>query len=98
MLSHNKHSLYEEGCAVKKFIFRFPATKRNRYIGSLLIESAQNNMDTANRFCKNEDGTYTEQGSMLVQSANTLMNCAAEHLGFKDATEMIEYKERHGKI
>lgn len=82
---------------MKKIIFRFPTTKKDKIIGASLLESARICMETAEKFGKVE-GNYTEQGVVLIQQACDLWNKAARRFGFLNLADMEEYKQRHGHI
>lgn len=82
---------------MKKFIFRFPTTKKNKAIGAALLESARICMETAEKFGK-VNGSYTEYGVSLIQSSCDLWNRAARRFGFRNLADMEEYRQRHGHI
>ena len=82
---------------MKKFIFKFPTTKKSKVIGASLLKSAIICVETADEFGK-VDETYTEQGRVLLQKGFDLWNRAANKFGFRNAVEMEEYRQRHGHI
>lgn len=83
---------------MKKFILRFPKSEKEKVIGGLLLDVANRNIETADQFCKDVDGVYTEQGVDLIRHAMKLKNSAAKHFGFRSFEEMEEYRRIHGKI
>lgn len=82
---------------MKKIIFRFPTTKKDKVIGASLLKSAIICVETAEKFGK-VDGTYTEQGVVLLQKGCDLWNKAAKRFGFRNLADMEEYRQRHGHI
>ena len=82
---------------MKKIIFRFPTTKKDKVIGASLLKSAMICVETAEKLGK-VDGTYTEQGVVLLQKGCDLWNEAAKRFGFRNLADMEEYRQRHGHI
>lgn len=83
---------------MKKIIFRFPTTKRSKVIGGMFMDIALETVKTAEKFGRNEDGTYTDFGWEMIEQATDLANKAARRFGFLSYSDMNEYKNRHGKI
>ena len=82
---------------MKKFIFKFPTTKKDKEIGASLLKSAMTCIETAHEFGM-VDGIYTEQGVILMQKGFDLWDRAAKKFGFLSMADMEEYRQLHGHI
>lgn len=81
---------------MKKIIFRFPTTKQDKIIGENMLNTVQMNLNLANTWCRNGDGTYTILGCELIENAYHTYKLAAKRLGFRNVSDMEEYRMRHG--
>lgn len=82
---------------MKRIIFRNPfVTKSDKIMAYDYLSIAERNLDIAERYCKNVDGTYTDQGCKLIVQATEFWNLAAKRLGFRNIKDMDKYKERYG--
>lgn len=82
---------------MKKFVFRFPTTKKSKEVGWRLLQSGITCIE-ASETCKDEKGKYTIEGVKLLQKGFRLWNQAANRLGFRNLADMEKYREIHGKI
>lgn len=82
---------------MKRIIFRNPfVTKKDKTIAASYLRTALIIMETVDRNCKTEDGSYTPEGCELILKATELWEKAAKRFGFRNIKDMDEYKERHG--
>lgn len=87
------------GRKIKRFICRNPfIAKTDKYLAYEYLHIAENNLSIAETYCKNADGTYTDQGCALIMQATKMWNLAANSLGFRNIKDMEEYKERKGHL
>lgn len=79
---------------MRKIILRFPTSDQDKMVGGLMLDAAEMTIKLADKFCRNENGTYNEDGILMVQKATNLMNRAAKALGFRNVEDLIEYNRR----
>ena len=80
---------------MKKFILKFPTSKRSKLLGELMLSTGRLTIELADRFYKDENGIYTKEGILMLQDASSLMNQGARKCGFRNLAEMHEYLEAH---
>lgn len=83
---------------MKNFIFRFPTSKKSKWVGGMLKDVSEQTALTADKFFKNQDGTYTKTGEDMLKTSKHLAEKAAHKFGFRNLADMEEYIKRHGKI